>query len=377
MSTPIRHQIGQQIIMGLKGHRLEKQEADFIIANNIGGIILFTRNVESPRQLRDLNAAIQELRHQMPDKAPLFISIDMEGGRVLRLKAPFTKWPALAHVGKIGSPSVAFRFAQAMGDEMKAVGINLDYAPSVDIFTNPANTVIGDRALSTKAEDVAKLGSALVRGYIKAGVIPCAKHFPGHGNTLVDSHVGLPIEEKTLQDLESVELEPFKKVMKARLDLIMVAHILFPKIDPEWPASLSSVFLQEILREQLRFRGLVISDDLDMGALKNNYSKGTIAVRALQAGCNLLLYCNEPDSPPTAIEAIQKAIAERSLDAKIVENNYRSVLALKQDKLKEFDPLPVQDVDNIVGNSEHARLAEAILAGTVPADLLNQNSQES
>ncbi len=368
----MRHTIGQQIIIGLQGLTLSKDEAKFIVDNNIGGVILFKRNVESPEQVRNLCAEIQALRHRMPNKAPLFISIDMEGGRVHRLKAPFTQWPALAHVGKLDSTSVAFRFAQAMGDELRAVGINLDYAPSIDIFNNPQNTVIGDRALSTKADIVAKLGSALVRGYIKSDIIPCAKHFPGHGHTLVDSHYGLPVEEKTLAELDAEELEPFKKVIRARLDLIMIAHIMFPKIDPTWPASLSEIFIKDILRGQLRYRQLVISDDLDMGALKNNWDKGTIATRALQAGNNILLYCNEPDSPGIALDAVEKAVKDGSLPKAVVEENAQLVLDLKANRLKNPDPLPMEEASKVIAHPDHLRLAKAIVAGEVPADLLAQ-----
>lgn len=364
--------IGQQIIIGLKGTTLLKEEADFIVENNIGGIILFARNVEAPAQVRELCSQLQALRHRMPDKAPLLISIDMEGGRVHRLKPPFTQWPSLADVGKIDSTSVAFRFAQAMGEELRSVGINLDYAPSVDIFTNPKNTVIGNRALGTNADIVSRLGSAVVRGYIKAGVIPCAKHFPGHGDTLIDSHMDLPVENKTLEELEAVELEPFKKVFKARLDLVMAAHIKFPKIDPEWPATLSEIFLKKILREKMRYRNLIITDDLDMGALKKNYPKDVIAVRALQAGVNILLYCNEPDSPVIAIDAIKKALSEKKLDMATIEDNAKRVLALKREYLADPDPLPMEDVSRIVAHPDHLRLAKAIVAGEVPADLLSQ-----
>ncbi len=368
----MQQEIGQQLIIGIKGLQLEKDEADFIVRNNIGGVVLFARNVESPDQIRQLVIDLQALRNRMPDKAPLFVSIDMEGGRVHRLKPPFTKWPALNNIGKIDSTSVAFRFAQAMGDELKAVGINLDYAPCLDVFTNSQNTVIGDRAVATSAEAVARLGSALVRGYIKSGIIPCAKHFPGHGNTLIDSHLDLPIEEKSLEELDAVEFEPFKKAIRARLDLIMVAHIKYSKIDSEWPASLSEIFLRKILRDQLRYRGLVITDDLDMGALKNNYPKPVIAVRALQAGCNILLYCNETDSPPTAIEAITKAVAEKQLDGNIVKDNYRRVLELKKTKLIEPEPAPLDQISLVVGHPDHLRLAKAIAAGAVPADLIQQ-----
>jgi beta-N-acetylhexosaminidase len=366
------HHIGQQIVIGLQSTSLHSDEADFIVSHNIGGVILFKRNVESPEQVRALCAELQSLRNRMPDKAPLFISVDMEGGRVHRMKPPFTQWPALSRVGKIDSASVAFRFAQCMGHELRAVGINLDFAPCVDIFTNPENTVIGDRALSTLPEPVARLGSALVRGYLKADVIACAKHFPGHGNTLVDSHFGLPVEQKSLEELEACELEPFKSVFRARVDLVMAAHIMYPKIDPDWPASLSEIFLKNVLRGRLRYREMVITDDLDMKALTLNHSREDIAVRALQAGANILLYCNEPDSPPIALGAIYKALTDGTLDRKIVEENHRNVLALKRARLKSPDPLSSDAVARVIANPDHLRLAEAIAAGEVPTDLLSQ-----
>lgn len=368
----LRHQIGQQLIIGLQDTTLSAAESEFIVKNNIGGVILFRRNVESPKQVRDLSMQLQSLRSKMSDKAPLFISIDMEGGRVHRMKPPFTQWPALSNIGKIDSTSVAFRFAQAMGDELRAVGVNLDFAPCIDIFTNPANTVIGDRALGTTAEAVSRLGSALVRGYIKSDLIPCAKHFPGHGNTLLDSHEALPVEEKTLEELDQVELEPFKKIFRARLEMLMAAHIKFPKIDPEWPASLSEIFLKKILRERLRYRNLIITDDLDMKALTLNYDKATIATRAIQAGANILLYCNEPDSPQIAIDAIEKAATDNKLDAKSIAESHAKILSLKKEKLSTPDSHSVEDVSRIVGHPDHLRLAKAILDGAVPADLIAQ-----
>ncbi len=363
--------IGQHFIIGLKGTKLEADEAEFIVKNNIGGVVLFRRNCQSPEQLHKLSSDIQALRHRMPDKAPIFISIDMEGGRVHRLLPPFTQWPALAKVGALDSTTVAFKFAYAMGVELRAVGINLDYAPSVDIYSNPANTVIGDRALGTHFDIVSKLSSALVRGYIKAGVLPCAKHFPGHGNTLVDSHEDLPVEEKSLAELEEFELQPFKKAFRARLDFVMSSHIMFPKIDPKWPCTLSEIFLTDILRGQLRYRGLVITDDLDMGAMIKHWDRKTIPVRALQAGANILLYCNDPTSPPIAIEAVEQALKDKTLDIARLEKSHKDILALKKEKLENPDPLPLDQASRLIAHPDHLRLAKCIVDGNVPADLLD------
>jgi beta-N-acetylhexosaminidase len=367
----MRNIIGQHFIIGLKGPQLLADEAEFIVKNNIGGVVLFKRNCESPEQVHNLASDVQALRHRMVDKAPIFVSIDMEGGRVHRLQPPFTQWPALAKVGAIDSTSVAFKFAYAMGVELRAVGINLDFAPSVDIYSNPKNTVIGDRALGTNHEVVSKLSSALVRGYIKAGVMPCAKHFPGHGNTLIDSHEDLPVEEKSLAELEEMELQPFKKAFRARLDLVMTSHIKFPKIDPEWPVTLSKTFLTDILRTQLRYRGMVITDDLDMGAMIKHYDKKAIPVRALQAGADILLYCNDPSSPPLAIEAIEAALKDGKLERARLEKNYQQIITLKKEKIENPDPLPLDEASRLIAHPDHLRLAKCIVDGSVPADLLD------
>jgi beta-N-acetylhexosaminidase len=362
--------IGQLFIIGIRDKVLTQDEAEFIIKNNIGGVILFARNLESPKQIHELTSSIQALRHKSRDKLPLFIGIDMEGGRVARLKAPFTQWPPLALLGKIDSTSLAFKYAMCMAAELKAVGINLDFAPCVDILTNPKNTVIGDRSLSADTEHVAKLGSALVRGYIKGGVIPCAKHFPGHGNTLVDSHEDLPVENTELARLRETEMVPFKKAFRARLDMVMTAHIKFPKVDPEWPVTLSEKFLHEILRGELRFRNLVVTDDLEMKALTKNFPPDQIPVRAIQAGCDLLLYCNNFDTPAIALEAVAKAVREHKLTAKQIDESYNRVVTLKRDVLSRPDPEDFDKSSAFVGHADHQRLAAAIKSGDIPADLL-------
>jgi beta-N-acetylhexosaminidase len=364
------NKIGQLMIMGLRDKTLTQDEAEFIVRNNIGGVILFPRNIESPEQVHRLCQSIQQLRHKTADKLPLFISIDMEGGRVARLKKPFTEWPPVARLGKIDSTSVSFRMALAMGAELSAIGVNLDFAPCVDVLTNPENKVIGDRSLSADPEHVAKHASALVRGYIKSGVIACAKHFPGHGNTLVDSHDDLPVEEADIERLRSVELVPFKKAFRARLDMVMTAHIKFPKIDPKWPVTLSKTFIQDLLRNELRYRQIVISDDLDMKALAKNFDRNDLPVRALEAGCDILLYCNEFDRPEIALKSVEAALKEGRLTAKQIDESYARVIAVKKESLVKPDPMPWTQASKVIGADDHHRLADGIVSGDVPDDLL-------
>lgn len=369
----MREIIGQQLIIGLSGEELTQDEAQFIVENNIGGVILFDRNLKSVEQIHKLITDIQQLRYKLPEKTPLFISVDMEGGRVHRLKEPFTQWPPVKNLGDIGSSSVTFQFTQLMGRELNAMGFNLDYAPCVDILMNPENKVIGDRALSSDPEQVAKLASAMVRGYIKSDVLTCAKHFPGHGFTSVDSHFDLPVDERTLTDLEKQgDLEPFKKVIKARVDMIMTAHIKYPNIDPNFPVTLSSLFIKQFLREALRYRGIIITDDLDMKALTKNYPIEQLPVMALQAGASMLLYCNEPSSPVKAVKNVAKALSEGQLEQDVVRSNYDLIINTKLKKLKNpIEPFSLEKAQEIIGCQQHKDFAKAVAEQKVEAYLNN------
>lgn len=358
--------IGQHLIIGLSGPSLTSDEKEFIIENNISGVILFARNLIEPKQIHDLCSEIQSLRHKMIEKAPLFISVDMEGGRVARLKSPFTIWPAVKNLGDLDNPTITFHFANKMGNELKSIGINLDFAPCVDIFSNPKNTVIGDRSVGSDPELVAKHTSALVRGYIKSGIISCAKHFPGHGNTIIDSHEDLPVEHSDLKRLNDFELVPFKRSFRARVDMVMSSHIQFPNIDPDWPVTLSEKFLKQILRDEIRYRGIVISDDLGMKAMTKHFDPEIIPVRALQAGVEILLYCNEPEAPPRALEDITAAVAQGTLSKEQLQQSYSRILNLKKEKLANPDPLAFSEASKIIGNADHLKLAEAIRKKEIP-----------
>lgn len=358
--------VGQLTLIGISGHTLTSDEKKFIVENNISGVVLFSRNVADPKQIYDLCNEIQDLRHQMADKAPLFVGIDMEGGRVHRLKPPFTQWPALKTVGDLDAPTVAFQFAMQMGLELMSVGINLDFAPCVDIFNNPKNTVIGDRAVSTDHVMVEKMASALVRGYLKSGIFSCAKHFPGHGYTIIDSHEELPIEPFDLKRLQEVELVPFKKAFRSKVDMVMTGHISFPKIDPKWPVTLSELFLKKMIKEEFKYRGLIITDDLDMKAMAKHYDKGEIPVRSLEAGADLLLYCNEPDSPPVAIESVVKAIDSGRLSKADIEASHHKVLTAKKEKPGMVNTLSFKEAMEVVGHKDHQYLADCLRKKVMP-----------
>lgn len=362
--------LGQLFFVGIEGPKLQKHEEDFIVNNDIGGVVLFSRNVEDPKQIYELTTHLQSLSQKQNSQQPLLIGIDMEGGRVHRLKPPFTKWPALKHLGEVDSTSISFRFAQSMGKELNSVGINLDFAPCIDVLTNPKNEVIGDRSISSDPELVSKHASALVRGYIKSDVLPCAKHFPGHGHTFADSHEELPVSEKSLEELKEIDLSPFQKAIRARIDLLMTCHILFKNIDPKYPATLSKTFIQDLLKTEYRYRNLVITDDLDMKALRSHFSQQDIPVLALEAGCDMLLYCNEPESHNIGFESVTKALESKALDVKAIQEKIENVKSFKQKKLTNLTVPSFEESVNIIGHPEHLRLAKAISKGEIPEDLM-------
>jgi len=362
--------IGQLMMIGIEGLELSEKEAEFIVRNDIGGVILFARNIRTPKQVFDLTTSIQKLSQKTKSHSPFFIGVDQEGGRVARLKEGFTQWPPLSALGKLGSTSVGFKYAHSMGDELMAVGINLNFAPCVDVLTNASNPVIGDRSLSSDPEEVAKMASSLVRGYIKSGVIPCAKHFPGHGNTLVDSHEELPKEKTDLQTLKERELIPFKKVFRSRLDMVMTSHILFESVDPTFPVTLSEKFLKELLREEYRFKGVIVSDDLDMKALANHYKSNEIPVLALKAGVDLLLYCNEFDKPGIALKALEEALKAGEISAQRIEDSFQRIQELKKRMLSPLPKKTWKDAQESLSIEEHQQLADAVKSGSVPASLV-------
>ncbi len=309
MPLPLRRRLGQLLIGSFPGRTVSVELRALAREFDLGGAILFARNVEAPEQVLDLAAECAALGVE----APAWVSVDQEGGRVARLREPFTVWPPMATLGRAGSVALATRFAQALAAELRAVGISLDFAPVLDVGTNPKNQVIGDRALSADAVLAGTLAAAVVRGLQGAGVAACGKHFPGHGDTLVDSHVGLPIVEHAPDRLQAIEFEPFRAAIAADVACIMTAHVLVPAFDAEWPATLSAPTLRR-LRDELGFGGVILSDDLEMQAVRARWEPAESAVRAIAAGCDGVLVCSGDASVQAAtLEALVKAVESGTL----------------------------------------------------------------
>ena len=245
--SALRREIGQLLIAGFDGTELPVELKSLAREFGLGGVILFSRNVVDPEQVAEV---CYEAAHLAPD-LPMWVSVDQEGGRVARLKAPFTEWPPMATLGRSGDVTLAARFARALASELKAVGFTLDYTPVLDVLTNPKNPVIGDRALAEKADDVARLGAAIIRTLQGEGIAACGKHFPGHGDTSTDSHHELPIVEHPPERLRQVEFVPFRAAVDAGVATMMTAHVLVPAVDEDRPASLSRAVVTTILRQEL------------------------------------------------------------------------------------------------------------------------------
>lgn len=279
----LAERVGARLLIGFEGTSASPELVDLLREFRLGGILLFKRNVDSPEQVAALTRALQEAVAE-----PLLIGIDHEGGRVQRLPAPFTILPAALEVGRTGSVSLARRLGELASFELAAVGVNLNFAPVVDVLTHPENQVIGDRAFGNDVERVSGLGAAFIEGHQGAGVAACAKHFPGHGGTETDSHHALPRDRRSLDDFRAVDLPPFRRAIEAGVAAVMTAHVECPAVDGA-PATLSRRWIQGILRGELGFGGAVLSDDVEMKALSASRDNAESGFQALRAGCDLLL----------------------------------------------------------------------------------------
>ncbi|MEO7191413.1 MAG: beta-N-acetylhexosaminidase [Vicinamibacterales bacterium] len=348
----LRRQIGRLAIIGFAGHSVPVELRQLAAEFDLGGVIYFGRNIEQPEQVAELSRQVNVLRREWP----LWISVDQEGGSVARFKAPFTEWPIAATLGRSGDEALTSRFAAALAIELRAVGVNLDFAPVLDVHTNPANPVIGMRALSTRPEDVARLGSAFVRSLQRGGVAACGKHFPGHGDTSVDSHESLPVVEHDRRRLEMVELVPFRQAVADRVATIMTAHVLVPAIDPHQPASFSPVIVQQWLKNQLGYDGVVVSDDLGMKAVSASTPLPEAAVRAIQAGCDVLLLCNSTiDEQVEALEGLIRAAETNTLTATRLDDAMKRQHDVKA-RMAAVGPLPAADI-RALGCTAHQAVA--------------------
>jgi beta-N-acetylhexosaminidase len=320
--------VGQLFIVGFEGTEVTPALAAWLEQFAWGGVVLFGRNAKSPEQLLALLQGLQAVAQARGD-LPLLIAIDQEGGRVARLKAPFTAFPSAAMLGRTGSEQLVHDVGHAIAMELRAVGITMNMAPVLDVLTNPANTVIGDRAFSADPTCVARLGTACIRGMHAAAVLTTAKHFPGHGDTVLDSHVARPVSERSAAQLAACELLPFREAIATDVDAIMTAHVVYPAWDPQSPATLSPTILTEVLRGELGFGGAIITDDLGMSAVSDGWPWEEIPLLALRAGADVLLICHERQRQEQAYARVLRAVQSGELPEAFVDRAVTRVVALK------------------------------------------------
>ncbi|MDS0525797.1 beta-N-acetylhexosaminidase [Clostridium sp. SHJSY1] len=323
----IDEKIGQMIIVGLDGYSMDDNAKKMIENYHVGGFILFSKNVKDSAQVVSLTNSLKQTNSA--NKIPLFVSVDEEGGRVSRMPSSFKKLPTNKVIGTKNNSELSYKVGELLGDEVKSLGYNVDFAPVLDINSNPKNPVIGDRSFGSTPEIVTKLGIQTMKGIQSKNVIPAVKHFPGHGDTSVDSHKGLPTVNNDLNRLNSFELIPFQEAIKESTDMIMVAHILLPKIDAKYPASMSKTIITDTLRGQLKYDGVVITDDMTMGAISKGYKIEDAVVTSVNAGSDIVLVCYENNTQIAAINSLKKAVETGVIKTETIDKSVYRILKLK------------------------------------------------
>jgi beta-N-acetylhexosaminidase len=343
----VSRRAGHLLAVGFDGTRIPDALAALSNRSGLGGIVLFARNCPN---LETVLALTAEARRLDPD---MLVMVDHEGGRVHRLPPPFTRFPPAAAVGRSGDPGLAAAVAAAMGRELRAAGFDSGLVPVLDCLLDPANTVIGDRAFGSAPDAVAAFGAAFVEAMLPTGLLPVAKHFPGHGLTSVDSHHALPDTAATLVDLERGELVPFRAVLAAGCPAVLVAHVRYRALDPELPGSLSPAVLSGLLRRRLGFDGFVLSDDLEMAAVAGTWGVAEAARRFLGAGGDLALICRSAEARDEALATIQRDIERGVLDVDPATRRRRAIRRL----IDAAGPRPHLSV---IGCAEHRALADEV-----------------
>jgi beta-N-acetylhexosaminidase len=321
-----------------------------LLAQGLAGVAVYARNFTNIEGLTKLNEEIRAAAN-----GPALIGMDQEGGTRFSLPAPFTQWPSPADLGALGDENAVREVARAIGRELSAVGCNLNFAPMLDLHINPSSPVTMVRSFSANPELVGRMGAAFLAGLSEAGILGCAKHFPGHGDTFVDPHKNLPVFHGTAERLDEVELVPFAAAIAAGAATIMTAHILLPQIDAEFPASLSRTILTSTLRERMKFQGLIVADDLGMGAITKRYSVGEASVATFSAGTDIAMLCHDTGLIPDAFLATTQAVEQGILcDGEWIaaaERIERVLSSVKHAKTNSLD---------VVGCAEHQELSARV-----------------
>lgn len=341
----LAQKVGQMIMAGIDGTSIDKAARAMIAERHVGGIILYKDNFSDlGGSVRLINALKQANEGQT---APLFISVDQEGGKVSRLPKDFTAMPDARTVGQSSDAALAEQMGALLAAQLRVMGLNVDYAPVLDVNSNPNNPVIGKRAFGSRAELVSKMGLAAMKGLREGGVVSVVKHFPGHGDTSVDSHLDLPVVRKTAEQLAKLEWVPFRAAIDAKADAVMVAHILFPLVDADAPASMSKVIIGKQLRGTMGYDGVVITDDMTMGAITKNYGITEASLLSVEAGSDIVLVAHGYETAARVNDALLEAVQSGRIKASRIDESVRRILALKLKYHLTDAPVPVPAADDL------------------------------
>ena len=354
----LKEKIGQLFMLGFVGTAVSKDWSRMMTDYQPGGIILFSRNLTSRDQIVRLT---NELQKRVD--VPLLIAIDQEGGRVSRLPKGFTIFPPAEVVGHSQSTTLAYAAAAAVAKELRAVGVNMNMAPVLDVNSNPTNPIIGDRAFGATATSVCEYGLATMAGLQDHRVAACGKHFPGHGDTTKDSHKELPVVSAPIERLRDMELRPFQHAIENGLASLMTAHVVYEALDKSVPATLSPIILRSWLREEMGFDGLVVTDDLEMHAIIDHYGIDEAAVRAFLAGADVLLICKDQDREVAAMEAMLTAVKDGTISEARLEASLRRIARVKDRFVLPYEPARIPDAKAIVGCSAHQDVLSRVMEG--------------
>lgn len=322
----VEEKIGQMIFSSISGTELGAEEEKLIHQYKVGGIIVNKKNITSPSQMV---AYMNSLKEENKNNVPLFFGIDQEGGRIAKLPGDLRAIPSHFEIGKQNDPSFAFEIGTVLGKLVSSFGFNVNFAPVLDINSNPENPVIGDRSFGINPDVVSKLGIQMMKGIQGENIIPAIKHFPGHGDTSVDSHDELPVVQKTMPELEQMELIPFKQAIAEGADMVMIAHILLPSIDLEFPSSMSEAIITDLLREKIGFDGVVITDDMTMEAITNSFDIGKASVMSVKAGADIVMVAHEFENVVKAITALTTAVENGEITEERIDQSVERILKLK------------------------------------------------
>ncbi len=352
-------------MVGFYGTTPSKEIRDLIKRHHIGGVILFSRNIKTPTQCAELTNELQDLSASVP----LLIAVDQEGGRVARLPPPWTQFPSARTVGQCDSVSMTYSCAEVMAKELLAVGLNMNFAPVLDVDTCPENPVIGDRSFGGSPTLVAKHGLAVIAGLQDHKMIACGKHFPGHGDTSADSHKTLPRITHHVNRLTDLELKPFIHAVDNRVACLMTAHVLYTHLDKKRPATLSKNIISQLLRKTLHFEGVVVTDDLEMKGITDRFTVAEAAVKAVSAGSDLVLICHSADQQMLAFESLVHAVEKGTIKEERLNESLDRLLRLKEHSLLPRPSLHQNEIKQVVGCDRHLALMEEIEKKAKPSSL--------